>query len=268
MANEDPSIQYFAIGSLLPLLESEDKRLISLIGKAEDIVQMIMTIAENDESDREFAALARRSLELLGPRLEEPPVEDFSSIGSFTSEKNLEPDEVLTRRLLKILAAKESFSIKHLELDEDEEDKVAAFARRFLRGARKFVSDDESEDEESEDEVATAVALAQRLLEKLDAEESKSDDESESGVGLAVTFARWLLEMVAAEESKSDDKSEEDEERKTVALARRLLEMVVAEEYFSSEPFTVADDKGIYGDCLQVRGATLRRARAIAWLLT
>jgi vacuolar protein 8 len=62
-------------------LESEDKRLTSLIGKAEDIVQMIKTISDkNVESDDEgeedgegeVVALARRSLELLGHQQEKP----------------------------------------------------------------------------------------------------------------------------------------------------------------------------------------------------
>ena len=71
----DPTFQHIAIWTGVQLLESNDQKLISLIAKAEDIVQMIKTISnKNIESDDEDAedgeaevvALARRSLELLG----------------------------------------------------------------------------------------------------------------------------------------------------------------------------------------------------------
>lgn len=61
---------------MLQLLESEDKKLINLIGKSEEIVQMIKTIADkpiesdndDDEEDGEgeVVQLAQRSLQLLG----------------------------------------------------------------------------------------------------------------------------------------------------------------------------------------------------------
>ncbi|KAL9638532.1 MAG: hypothetical protein Q9164_001486 [Protoblastenia rupestris] len=74
LASGDPTFQHIAIWTLLQLLESEDKDLISQISEAEDVLQMIKTISEkNIESDDEgedgegeVVALARRSLELLG----------------------------------------------------------------------------------------------------------------------------------------------------------------------------------------------------------
>lgn len=75
LASGDPTFQHIAIWTLLQLLESEDKKLVGLIAKADDVIQMIKTISEkNVESDDEdgedgegeVVALARRSLELLG----------------------------------------------------------------------------------------------------------------------------------------------------------------------------------------------------------
>jgi vacuolar protein 8 len=75
LASGDPTFQHIAIWTLLQLLESEDKKLISLISKTEDVIQMIKTISdkniESDDEDGEdgegeVVALARRSLELLG----------------------------------------------------------------------------------------------------------------------------------------------------------------------------------------------------------
>lgn len=75
LASGDPTFQHIAIWTLLQLLESEDKTLINLVSKAEDVIQMIKTISDkNIESDEEegedgegeVLALARRSLELLG----------------------------------------------------------------------------------------------------------------------------------------------------------------------------------------------------------
>ena len=77
----DPTFQHIAIWTLLQLLESEDKELLDLIPKAEDIIQMIKTISdkniESDEEDGEdgegeVVALARRSLELLKDKPEPP----------------------------------------------------------------------------------------------------------------------------------------------------------------------------------------------------
>jgi len=60
---------------LLQLLESEDKKLMQLIGRSEDIVQMVKTISDkpiesddedNEDGEGEVVALARRCLELLG----------------------------------------------------------------------------------------------------------------------------------------------------------------------------------------------------------
>ncbi len=81
LASGDPTFQHIAIWTLLQLLESEDKTLVELISKAEDVIKMIRTIAdkkvESDDDDGEdgegeVVALANRSLELLG-KLPEPP---------------------------------------------------------------------------------------------------------------------------------------------------------------------------------------------------
>ena len=75
LASGDPTFQHIAIWTLLQLLESEDKKLINLISKTEDVIQMIKTISdkniESDDEDGEdgegeVVALARKSLELLG----------------------------------------------------------------------------------------------------------------------------------------------------------------------------------------------------------
>lgn len=72
----DPTFQHIAIWTLLQLLESEDKKLIGLIGKSDDVVEMIKQIAnkqiEADENEQEeddegeVVNLAQRCLELLG----------------------------------------------------------------------------------------------------------------------------------------------------------------------------------------------------------
>ena len=81
LASGDPTFQHIAIWTLLQLLESEDKKLVDLISKADDVIQMIKTISdkkvESDEEDGEdgegeVVALARRSLELLS-KVPEPP---------------------------------------------------------------------------------------------------------------------------------------------------------------------------------------------------
>lgn len=75
LASGDPTFQHIAIWTLLQLLESEDKKLVGLIAKADDVIQMIKTISEKnvesddedgDDGEGEVVALARRSLELLG----------------------------------------------------------------------------------------------------------------------------------------------------------------------------------------------------------
>lgn len=71
----DPTFQHIAIWTLLQLLESEDKKLIGLIGKSDDIVEMIKQIANRqvesdneleDDDEGEVVNLAQRCLELLG----------------------------------------------------------------------------------------------------------------------------------------------------------------------------------------------------------
>ncbi|KAF2239913.1 ARM repeat-containing protein [Viridothelium virens] len=75
LSSGDPTFQHIAIWTLLQLLESEDSRLLDLISKAEDIVQMVRNIAEKtvesddedgEDGEQEVVALARRCLELLG----------------------------------------------------------------------------------------------------------------------------------------------------------------------------------------------------------
>ncbi len=75
LASGDPTFQHIAIWTLLQLLESEDKKLMGLIAKADDIVDMIKLISNRPiESDNEFedddegevVNLAQRCLELLG----------------------------------------------------------------------------------------------------------------------------------------------------------------------------------------------------------
>lgn len=74
LASGDPTFQHIAIWTLLQLLESEDSRLIDLIKKSDDVVQMVKVIAdkniesdeeEGEEGEGEVVALAQRSLELL-----------------------------------------------------------------------------------------------------------------------------------------------------------------------------------------------------------
>ncbi|KAJ5894248.1 Vacuolar protein 8 [Penicillium taxi] len=71
----DATFQHIAIWTLLQLLESEDKKLIALISKSEDIIHMVKSIAERnidsedeeyDDGEGEVIALARRCLEFLG----------------------------------------------------------------------------------------------------------------------------------------------------------------------------------------------------------
>jgi vacuolar protein 8 len=75
LASGDATFQHIAIWTLLQLLESLDKNLISLIGKSDDIVEMIKQIANrqvesdneyDDEDEGEVVNLAQRCLELLG----------------------------------------------------------------------------------------------------------------------------------------------------------------------------------------------------------
>ena len=79
LGSGDPTFQHIAIWTLLQLLESDDKKLIGLIAKSEDVIQMIKTIAdkniesddeedgdEGEDGEGEVVALARRSLQLLG----------------------------------------------------------------------------------------------------------------------------------------------------------------------------------------------------------
>lgn len=75
LASGDATFQHIAIWTLLQLLESENKKLISLIGKSDDIVNMIKHIANRpiesdneieDEDEGEVVNLSQRCLELLG----------------------------------------------------------------------------------------------------------------------------------------------------------------------------------------------------------
>jgi vacuolar protein 8 len=60
---------------LLQLIESDDAKLVNLVAKSEDIIQMVKAIAdkqvesddeEGEDGEGEVVALAQRSLELLG----------------------------------------------------------------------------------------------------------------------------------------------------------------------------------------------------------
>lgn len=71
----DPTFQHIAIWTLLQLLESDDSRLLNLIGKSNEIVSMVKSISErnvesddedNEDGEGEVVNLARRCLELLG----------------------------------------------------------------------------------------------------------------------------------------------------------------------------------------------------------
>ncbi|KAI1824755.1 vacuolar protein 8 [Xylaria intraflava] len=84
LASGDATFQHIAIWTLLQLLESEDKTLISLIGKSEEIVEMIKQISnrqiesdnELDEDDEgEVIVLAQRCLELLGQSMSKTHIE-------------------------------------------------------------------------------------------------------------------------------------------------------------------------------------------------
>ena len=75
LASGDATFQHIAIWTLLQLLESEDKKLIGLIGKSDDVVEMIKQIANRqmesdneaeDDDEGEVVSLAQRCLELLG----------------------------------------------------------------------------------------------------------------------------------------------------------------------------------------------------------
>jgi len=83
----DSTFQHIAIWTLLQLLESEDRKLVSMIQKAADITRMVNEIAERvvesdedsttrvddsgEEGDGEVVVLARRCAELLRPKLRE-----------------------------------------------------------------------------------------------------------------------------------------------------------------------------------------------------
>jgi len=75
LASGDATFQHIAIWTLLQLLESEDKKLMNLIAKSEDVVEMIKQIANqqiesenefDDDDEGEVVNLAGRCLELLG----------------------------------------------------------------------------------------------------------------------------------------------------------------------------------------------------------
>lgn len=80
----DSTFQHIAIWTLVQLLESEDDKLIDLIHKAEDVVKMVQTIADKNDSDDddiedgegEVIALARRACELLGKDQSQRPTQE------------------------------------------------------------------------------------------------------------------------------------------------------------------------------------------------
>ncbi|KAK3995614.1 armadillo-type protein [Cladorrhinum sp. PSN332] len=77
LGSGDATFQHIAIWTLLQLLESEDKKLIGLIGKSDDIVEVVKQISSRqietssdheleDDDEGEVVSLAQRCLELLG----------------------------------------------------------------------------------------------------------------------------------------------------------------------------------------------------------
>ncbi|KAK1760709.1 armadillo-type protein [Echria macrotheca] len=76
LASDDPTFQHIAIWTVLQLLESEDKKLIGLIGKSDEIMDKIKVIANrpmesdhetaDDDDESEVVGIAQRCLELLG----------------------------------------------------------------------------------------------------------------------------------------------------------------------------------------------------------
>jgi vacuolar protein 8 len=75
LASGDATFQHIAIWTLLQLLESEDQKLVDIVAKSKDIVDMVKTISdkhvesdeeEGEDGEGEVVALAHRSLELLG----------------------------------------------------------------------------------------------------------------------------------------------------------------------------------------------------------
>ena len=84
LASGDATFQHIAIWTLLQLLESEDKKLIGLIGKSEGVVGMIKHIANRqvesdieieDDDEGEVVNLAQRCLELLGQGMAKSHIE-------------------------------------------------------------------------------------------------------------------------------------------------------------------------------------------------
>lgn len=80
----DATFQHIAVWTLLQLFESEDKTLISLIGKANDIIEYIRNIANRqietepefeEEDEGEVVNLAQRCLELLGQSMSKAHIE-------------------------------------------------------------------------------------------------------------------------------------------------------------------------------------------------
>ncbi|RCI11612.1 hypothetical protein L249_7753 [Ophiocordyceps polyrhachis-furcata BCC 54312] len=79
----DATFQHIAVWTLLQLFESEDKALIGLIGKADDIVEHIRNIANRqveaepdyEEDEGEVVNLAQRCLELLGQSMSKAHIE-------------------------------------------------------------------------------------------------------------------------------------------------------------------------------------------------
>lgn len=84
LGSGDATFQHIAIWTLLQLLESEDKKLIGLIGKSDDVMEMVKQIANRqiesdneleDEDEGEVVNLAQRCLELLGQGVSKSHIE-------------------------------------------------------------------------------------------------------------------------------------------------------------------------------------------------
>ena len=101
LVSGDPTFQHIAIWTLLQLLESEDKKLIDLIKKAEDITGMVKGIAERnvdqneddeENSEGEVVALAEKVMQLLDDPDNSRSGGKESKSGSRSGDKDLESE--------------------------------------------------------------------------------------------------------------------------------------------------------------------------------
>ncbi|RMZ76892.1 hypothetical protein DV738_g4742, partial [Chaetothyriales sp. CBS 135597] len=144
----DATFQHIAIWTLLQLLESEDKKLIGLVAKSEDIIQMVRTIAdrhvesddeEAEEGEGEVVALAQRSLELLGKGPKQTLVEGNSAdrVGSTVLCRVL---RVQQRQLIASILVTDPTPASYVPLTTTTNDELqfqAVLRREDVRGYEK-----------------------------------------------------------------------------------------------------------------------------------